>query len=145
MTAVVRCARFGDLDVVTLYQILQLRVDVFVVEQACPYRDLDGRDREPATQHLWIDDGEHVVACLRLLDDDREARIGRVVTAPGHRRRGLAALLLREAIALAAPCPVVLDAQSHLVVWYGAFGFRVDGPEFLEDGIPHTPMRLTPS
>jgi ElaA protein len=142
MTPRVRCARFGDLDLHTLYRLLQLRVDVFVVEQACPYRDLDGRDAEPETRHLWIEEGDEVVACLRLLDDGIDGRIGRVVTAPAQRGQGLAATLVREAVALAAPRPVVLDAQSHLTAWYGSLGFRVDGPEFMEDGIPHTPMRL---
>jgi ElaA protein len=141
MTLPVRCARFAALDPSTLYEILQLRVDVFVVEQACPYRDIDGRDREPGTRHLWMEDGGEVVACLRLLDDGEDARIGRVVTAPTHRRRGLAATLVHDAVARAGPRSIVLDAQSHLAAWYGSLGFRVDGPEFMEDGIPHTPMR----
>jgi ElaA protein len=141
VTVPVRCARFGALDAATLYQILQLRVDVFVLAQACPYRDLDGRDTEPETLHLWIEDDGVVIACLRLLDDGDDARIGRVVTAPAYRRQGLAALLMGNAMALAAPRSIILDAQSHLAGWYGRLGFRVDGPEFLEDGIPHTPMR----
>jgi ElaA protein len=141
MTTLVHGARFADLDGRTLYRLLQLRVDVFVVEQRCPYRDLDGRDVEPETRHLWVEDGDQVVACLRLLDDGGDVRIGRVVTAPAQRGQGLAAALIRAAIGGAGARPVVLDAQSHLTAWYGSFGFRVDGPEFVEDGILHTPMR----
>jgi ElaA protein len=135
-------ARFADLDVLTLYRLLELRVTVFVVEQACPYPDLDGRDVEPATRHLWIERQDRPIACLRLLDDGAAARIGRVVTAPPHRGEGLAARLVREAVALAGARPVVLDAQSHLEEWYGSLGFTVAGPQFVEDDIPHTPMRL---
>jgi ElaA protein len=138
----IRAARFAELDGRTLYDLLQLRVDVFVVEQACAYPELDGRDTEPSTVHLWIERDGRPAAYVRLLDDGREARIGRVVTAAERRGDGLAAALVRHAIALAAPAPVVLAAQSHLTAWYAALGFAADGPEFLEDGIPHTPMRL---
>jgi ElaA protein len=69
-------------------------------------------------------------------------RIGRVVTAERVRREGHASELVQRALALTQG-PVVLAAQSYLVEWYAALGFRVDGPEFLDDGIPHTPMRLS--
>jgi ElaA protein len=141
--AEIRTATFAELDNATLYGLLRLRVDVFVVEQACPYPELDGRDAEPATRHCWITEGGAPVACLRvLIEPDGVARIGRVATAPGHRGRGLAAALVHHAVALTAPAPVVLGGQSHLVDWYRSFGFEVDGAEYLEDGIPHTPMRL---
>jgi ElaA protein len=64
-----------------------------------------------------------------------------VATAPAHRGAGLAALLVEAALARSVG-PVVLDAQSHLCEWYGRYGFVATGPEYLDDGIPHVPMRL---
>lgn len=147
-TAAIRTAGFAELDPATAYAIWRLRVEVFVVEQECAYPELDGRDTEATTHHWWVpgDRGEPVAAYLRVLttDDPDVVRIGRVVTAPGHRGRGLAASLLREAVAaarLGGALAAVLDAQSHLAHWYAALGFTVVGAEFLEDGIPHVPMR----
>jgi ElaA protein len=131
-----------QLTLVELYAVLCLRATVFVVEQACPYLDPDGRDVEPGTTHLWLAEGDTVAAYLRVLTEpDGATRIGRVVTDPAHRGQRLAGRLLDEAL-LTATRPVVLDAQSHLVGLYARHGFEVDGAEFLEDGIPHTPMRL---
>ncbi|MBK0419760.1 GNAT family N-acetyltransferase [Leucobacter sp. CSA1] len=134
------------LDPATLYRLLRLREQVFVVEQECAYAELDGRDLEPDTVQLWIaDESGGVVATLRILNDDSiEAglrRIGRVATAPEWRGRGIAAALMRAAMDECAGHPMVLDAQSHLAHWYARFGFEPDGAEFVEDGIPHTPMR----
>ena len=138
----IRSAAFDELDVRTLYAILKLRAEVFVVEQACAYLDPDGRDTEPGTRHLWADDDGQVVAVLRLLrEPDGGWRIGRVATAGGARGHGLAAALTRAALETVGDAAVVLDAQSHLVEWYTRFGFAVAGPAFLDDGIPHTPMR----
>jgi ElaA protein len=130
----------------TLYRILALRVDVFVVEQQCRYRELDGRDLEEGSRQLWITDssGDEVLATLRMLDEaDGSVRIGRVATAVAARQRGLAAALMAEALRLAGPRPVRLDAQTYLVGWYERFGFVRAGADFLDDGIPHTPMRLS--
>lgn len=114
---------------------------MFVVEQRCPYLDLDGRDLEPATRHCWILHAGVIGAYLRIVPDGGELRrIGRVVTAPSARGQGLAARLVRHALTLTAR-PALLDAQSNLVGWYAALGFEPVGPEFVEDGIPHTPMR----
>lgn len=130
---------FGELTAHELHDILALRVAVFVVEQACPYAEIDGRDIEPGTRHIWFADPE-VVAYLRVLDDGAARRIGRVVTAPAARGAGLAALLVDHAVATTSG-PWVLDAQAHLESWYLARGFVVDGPDFVEDGIAHVPMR----
>jgi ElaA protein len=131
---------FRDLDVTTLYAILKLRSDVFVVEQKCVYPDLDGRDTEPGTRHVWFSRDGAVLAYLRILDDGGHARIGRVVTAPGARGAGLAGELITEALRIIGDRPSVLDAQAHLAGFYARFGFEATGPEFLEDGIPHIPM-----
>ena len=133
----------ADLAAVPLYGILRLRAEVFVVEQDCVYLDPDGRDLEPATRHLWIEEDGFVIACLRVLaEPDGGSSIGRVVTTPTHRSRGLAAELVKEAL-VDAPRPVRINAQTYLVDWYTRFGFEVSGAPFLDDGIPHTPMTLS--
>ena len=138
----INVARFDELTVAQLYGILRLRSDVFIVEQACAYDDIDGRDAEPATRHLWVEAGGEVVAAARLLRNrDGAHHIGRVVTHPRHRRRGLAEALMRRAIELAGP-PIELKAQAHLADWYARFGFRPSGDTFDEAGVLHQPMRL---
>jgi ElaA protein len=133
-----------NLELRTLYRILRLRQEVFVVEQQCAFVDLDGRDLEPGARHLWIDDepdAPSVTACLRLLAEPAGAtQVGRIVTAASARRRGLGTALLRRALELGTG-PWVMKAQSRLAGWYATFGFVPDGPEFLEDDIPHTPLR----
>jgi ElaA protein len=136
-------AALGDVPPRLLYELLALRVDVFVVEQNCPYRELDGRDLESGARLVWVTRDEKVVATLRILDEDRgEIRIGRVATAPEARGRGLGALMIRRALELAGGRSVVLSAQAHLADWYSQFGFLRDGDEYVEDGIVHTLMRL---
>jgi ElaA protein len=136
----VRSASFRDLDTTTLYAILKLRSDVFVVEQQCVYADPDGRDTEPGTRHVWCFRGEDIRAYLRILDDGDAQRIGRVVTAPGARGAGLAGRLVAEALTIIGNRPSVLEAQAYLVDFYAKYGFEQTGPEYLEDGIPHIPM-----
>ncbi|MFG3555465.1 GNAT family N-acetyltransferase [Micromonospora sp. NPDC047557] len=141
-TTEIRAAGFADLDARTFHDLLKLRIDVFVVEQNCPYPELDGRDVEPGTRHLWLTDGGAPLAYLRILaDPDGTARIGRVVVAPQARGGGQAGRLMTAALDLVGNRPCVLDAQSHLVDFYARHGFAVSGPEYVEDGIGHTPMR----
>lgn len=161
MTAI-HTASFADLDARTGYLLWQLRQRVFVVEQKCFYLDLDGRDLEPETRHLWIEEDGLPVAYLRVLteratdqparaesahesatghaDRREELRIGRVLVAEGHRGRGLAERLMQAALNVVDGRPCRLDAQSYLVDWYRRLGFEPSGEEFLEDGIPHVPM-----
>lgn len=144
-------ATFDELRPRTAYLLWQLRAAVFVVEQECAYLDLDGRDLEPSTRHLWVEESAQPVAYLRMLDggdpgagpESGTVRIGRVVVAPSHRGRGLGRLLMGAALAEAGQRRCRLDAQSHLVTWYRGQGFEPCGEEFLEDGIPHVPMLRT--
>ena len=131
---------FEALATAELHEILKLRVDVFVVEQDCAYAEIDGRDAEAGTRHVWVSEAGGVLSYLRVLDDGSVRRIGRVVTAPSARGQGHAATLIDHAVA-ATDGPWVLDAQSHLEEWYAARGFVVVGAEFMEDGIAHLPMR----
>ena len=137
-------ASFRDLDTTTLYALLKLRTDVFVVEQECPYPELDGRDDEPGTRHLWLARDRDVLAYLRILADHGAERIGRVVVSKGARGAGHAGRLMAEALTVVGNRPAVLEAQSHLAGFYARYGFAVTGPEYLDDGIPHVPMRREP-
>ncbi len=139
-----RRARFAELTAAEVYGLCRLRVDVFVVEQQCPYPELDGRDLEPATEHLWFEADGVPVATLRVLDDGEERAIGRVATAAGWRGLGLAARLMEEALESYGEGPLHLGAQAYLEGWYERFGFRRSGAGYVEDGIPHVPMRREP-
>jgi ElaA protein len=121
-----------------VYAILRLRVDVFVVEQDCPYPELDGRDLLATTRHFWLGD---VDSYLRVLTEpDGTHRIGRVVTAKHVRGRGLAAKLMTAALDLVGDTDSVLDAQTYARGFYAKFGYVAEGEEFDEDGIPHIRM-----
>jgi ElaA protein len=133
----------SELSLAQAYPILRLRVDVFVVEQDCPYPELDGRDLEPGTRWVWTTDAAGaVIATLRMLSDpDGRARIGRVATAPAARSNGTASRLMAHALRLLGDdATVTLDAQAQLEGWYARFGFARSGQPFVEDGIPHVPM-----
>ena len=138
-----RTAHFDELTPAELYGLLRLRVDVFVVEQECPYPELDGRDAEPTTLHLWVaDDDGTVLSTIRVLHNGEDRAIGRVATARSARSRGLSAQLVQRGIELCEGRTVDIGAQVYLERWYERFGFRRSGPDYVEDGIPHLPMRL---
>ncbi|MGH3368550.1 MAG: GNAT family N-acetyltransferase [Nocardioidaceae bacterium] len=141
----VRNASFEELDARTGYLLWQLRESVFVVEQHCAYAELDGRDLEPGTRHLWVEQAGRPVGYLRVLVDPDGMRLGRVLVAPGHRGRGIAGRLVRAARDVVGDRPCRLDAQAHLVDWYRGQGFETCGAEFLDDGIPHVPMKAVTS
>ncbi|BCB87895.1 GNAT family N-acetyltransferase [Phytohabitans suffuscus] len=134
-------APFAALDTRTLYELLRLRVDVFVVEQKCAYPELDGRDTEPETRHVWLSRAGVPVAYLRILaEPGGVARVGRVVVAAAERGSGASGRLMAAALDEIGDRPSVLDAQAHLVRFYERYGYAVTGPQFVEDGIPHVPM-----
>lgn len=130
-----------DLSAQELHNLLRLRVDVFVVEQACAYPELDGRDLLDTTVHGWITESGEIVAAIRLLFDEEPPRIGRVVTRSDQRGQRLAQRLLQAAHERCGPTGSFLEAQSYLAEWYTEQGWTVSGGEFIEDGIPHMPMR----
>ena len=132
--------RFDQLTTGQFHDLARLRSEVFVVEQDCVYLDLDGRDID--AEHHWIESGGSIVAAARTLTEpDGAVRIGRVVTSFDARSAGLASSLMAALVERYGSADLVLEAQSHLAEWYGRFGFEVVGDEYLEDGIPHVPMR----
>jgi ElaA protein len=135
----------ADLEPRTLYDILRLRVEVFVVEQACPYSELDGRDLEDGARHYWLGGSgqpEPVLGCVRLLrEPGADFRIGRLCTARPARGRGLGRRLMEAALAEVGDDGCVLDSQEHLAGFYAGYGFRPTGPAYDWDGVAHVPMR----
>ncbi len=140
--------RFDELDIETLYAMLKLRCEVFVVEQQCVYLDPDGKDRHPGTVHLFglADDGA-IAAYLRILPAGLsypQVSFGRVLTAPAFRGRGLGDAMVRAALAqIDARWPgsdVQIGAQAHLQQYYGRHGFVASCDPYLDDGIPHIDM-----
>ena len=145
MTVALRRAWAPDLDAPTLYALMSLRVEVFVVEQSCPYPELDGRDLEPQTRHFWLEKpGGEVISVLRLLEDhpggETVFRIGRVCTRVSERGRGHTARLMQAALAEVGSRDCRISAQTYLADMYARYGFVVAGAEFDEDGIAHVPM-----
>ena len=145
MTVELRRAWAHDLDAPTLYALLRLRVEVFVVEQNCPYSELDCRDLESHTRHFWLESTTGaVISTLRLLEDHPDGatvfRIGRVCTEVSERGLGHTNRLMAAALAEVGDHPCRLSAQSYLAAMYARHGFVTDGAEFYEDGIAHVPM-----
>ena len=140
---------FDELDVHLLYAIMALRQEVFVVEQTCWYLDADGKDQ--AARHVvGTDEQDRVVAYTRLLPRGAAyadyASIGRVITSPLVRGRGLGRPLMEESVrALYAAWgrqAIKISAQAHLQPFYGSLGFAGVGEVYDEDGIPHRAMIL---
>jgi ElaA protein len=137
---------FETLSLTELYGLLQLRSEVFVVEQTCPFQDIDGQDQ--AAYHLLghTETGE-LAAYARLFAAGlsyAQVSIGRVVTSPRFRRFGFGRELLTQAIAQCerqfGAQPIKIGAQLYLKVFYEGFGFEQQGEGYLEDGIPHIYM-----
>ena len=142
------CKPFDHLTPAELYAILQLRNEVFVVEQDCVFHDAD--DKDQAAWHLMGFNDKKLVAYTRILPPGvafTEASIGRVVTSPSVRRSGVGRELMQQSIArlqeLFGTVPIRMNAQRYLERFYGSFGFVQDGEPHLEDGIEHIEMVLT--
>ncbi|MFT4033597.1 MAG: GNAT family N-acetyltransferase [Siphonobacter sp.] len=139
--------RFNELTLQELYDLLALRTEVFIVEQNCPYQDADGNDTK-AWHCLGKDEQGKLLAYTRLFNVDVSyagyTSIGRVVTSPASRGKGLGRILMEHSIAscqkLFGSHPIKIGAQSYLLDFYESLGFVSTGIEYLEDGIPHTYM-----
>jgi ElaA protein len=133
-------APFDDVPARALYGMLRIRSAAFVVEQQCIYLDLDERELVPGTVLWWHEQGGEVLSTIRVLPEGEERVIGRVATAPSARGLGLAGALIEAAIAAEPERTFRLGGQWHLARWYATFGFARSGRDYMEDGIPHTPM-----
>lgn len=142
---------FSELNTTELYDLLKLRIDIFVVEQTCFYPDLDNHDRHPETQHLFCYQAGVMTAYLRILPKGltypNHISIGRVVTAPIARGSGLGHALMREGLAhclhIFPHDTVKISAQEHLEKYYNQHGFERVSDMYLEDDIPHIAMLKT--
>jgi len=141
------CKAFNDLLPIELYKILQLRNEVFVVEQNCVFQDADNKDE--GCLHFMGFAGNELAAYTRLVPPGYiydEMSIGRVVTSPELRSKGLGKELMQRSIELCRQYfgdgSIKIGAQFYLVEFYSSFGFKIIGEKYLEDGIPHIHMLL---
>lgn len=142
---------WDELSKEELYEIIALRLRVFVVEQNCPYQDVDGKDRK--SWHLFaLNEQGECMTYLRILAPGvsyNEWSIGRVATDARVRGTGLGKELMQRAMAWLKSQQghpsVRISAQSYLLRFYESFGFFATGNSYLEDGIPHDEMRYDPT
>lgn len=133
---------FEELDINELYEILRLRVDVFVVEQNCPYPEIDGRDLDAI--HIYLEDAGEILAYARLYEEDGQVHLGRVIAK--KRRKGYGSLILKEAIEAAKNFyqakQIHIEAQTYAKSLYEKAGFVQISQPFFLDGIEHVKMVL---
>lgn len=139
---------FHELSTKELYAILQVRTDVFVVEQNCPYLEVDGKDLH--SFHLYKEVNGHIMAYLRILPPGvsyEQSSIGRVLVAKTHRRQGLGYELVQKGIDFIHyelhEHEIKIQAQHYLRAFYASFGFQAVSDVYLEDDIPHLDMIFT--
>lgn len=137
---------FNQLQTGELYEILQLRLEVFVLEQNCPYQDLDGKDLH--CYHVIGKEGSQIIGGSRLVPPgisyDGYSSIGRVVSHKKFRGTGVGRQIMKQSLTYLESyfpdIPVKISAQSYLIRFYESFGFSKTGDEYLEDDIPHHAM-----
>lgn len=141
------CKSFEELTTLELYALLQLRNEVFIVEQNCPYLDVDGKDLKSFHLMAWKED--RLIAYTRLIPPGisyDEVSIGRVVNSPSVRGSGIGKELMQLSIAkiyeLFGKQDIVIGAQLYLKKFYSDLGFVQEGDVYLEDNIEHILMRL---
>lgn len=125
-----------------LYGILKLRAEVFVVEQNCPYQDLD--DKDQVSYHLFLKDDDEIIAVLRIIPENisyGEMSIGRLVVKKHYRRRGISKFMMDKAMGFILDelkkDKIILSGQAYLCDFYISLGFKKVSQLYLEDGIEH--------
>ncbi|MFC5735567.1 GNAT family N-acetyltransferase [Cytobacillus gottheilii] len=138
---------FDELTNIELYNLLKERTLVFVVEQNCPYLEVDGKD--PSSYHLFKEDNGEIIAYSRILPAGvsyQEASIGRVFVKKEYRGQGIAEELLKNSLDFIQnelkETNVKIQAQDYLRKFYRSFGFQTISETYLEDNIPHVDMLL---
>ncbi len=141
------CKKFDDLTPKELYAIMQLRNTVFVVEQNCVYQDADNKDI--FCHHLMGFENDQLLAYSRIVPPGIsyvESSIGRVVTSPFARKKGIGRILMKKAIEavynLYGKVPIKIGAQLYLKKFYESFSFKQTSDIYLEDNIRHIEMLL---
>ncbi|MEI9885826.1 MAG: GNAT family N-acetyltransferase [Rhizomicrobium sp.] len=132
---------FAELTVTELYAICALRQRVFIVEQSCAYLDADGVDL--VSRHLWAETGGVIHAYLRIVPAGAKhhtVSLGRVITAPEARGKGLGRVLVQRGIDAVGAVAITIGAQAHLEKFYAELGFVRSSDVYDEDGIPHIEM-----
>lgn len=134
--------KFNQLTPDELYEIIKLRVEIFIVEQNCPYQDLD--DKDLVSYHLFLKDNDEIIAVLRIIPEYvsyDEMSIGRVVVKKTHRGRGIAKSMMKKAMEFIVndlgKNSIKLSGQAYLTDFYQELGFKKVSDEYLEDGIKH--------
>jgi ElaA protein len=143
------CLPFTELSTAQLYELLQLRSEVFVVEQNCIYQDMDDKDIQTGVQHLLMLDQGELLGYARLLPPEISfvtPSIGRILISPKARDKGLGRILIQACLdhtsALWPNTNITIGAQSHLSDLYQSFGFKEISDSYLEDGILHVDMQV---
>ena len=137
---------FQELSLEEFHDIIALRIQIFIIEQNCPYQEVDGKDK--LAHHLFFkNETDEIIAVTRILPQGisyEEVAIGRVVVHEDYRGTGLGNQLMSDSMNFVrdkyGEVPVRLSAQKHLENYYGNHGFKSTGKEYLEDGIPHVEM-----
>ncbi|MCT4508272.1 MAG: GNAT family N-acetyltransferase [Tepidibacter sp.] len=137
--------KFEELNIKELYKILQVRNEVFILEQKCPYQDCDGNDE--ISYHLFLEDNEEILCYLRIIPKEiayYEVSIGRVLVSKNKRKKGLAREMMLIAIDFIErklnEKSIRISAQKYLVNFYKSLGFKEVSDVYLEDGIEHVEM-----
>lgn len=142
---IVSVKSFNELTTKDLYAVLQLRSEIFVVEQNCVYQDIDGKDFNAL--HVLGFKNDEIVAYTRIFkpgDYFDNASIGRVVVKKSERQHKYGYVIMEASIAAVneqlQQTTIKISAQKYLLKFYNNLGFKEDGEEYLEDGIPHMAM-----
>lgn len=136
--------KWEDLSIDEVQSVFSLRSEVFIVEQECPFQDVDGRD--PEADHLLLYDNNILCGYTRIFPKNtyfKEASFGRTVVKKKYRGKGFGHVLVKESLKYLKnknERPVKISAQSYLKKFYSSHGFIARGEEYLEDNIPHTAM-----
>ncbi|QAT41236.1 GNAT family N-acetyltransferase [Clostridium sp. JN-9] len=140
--------KFNELNAEEIYKILNIRNQVFIVEQQCPYLDCDGRDIN--SYHLFLENNNEIAAYLRIIEKGisyNEISIGRVLVNSKYRGKGLARDMMKKAIGYINnqlnETSIRIEAQAYLIDFYKSLGFKQTSEVFLEDNIPHIEMLYT--
>ncbi|PTX17642.1 ElaA protein [Halanaerobium congolense] len=137
--------KFNELSNLELYKIIEARVNIFVVEQNCPYKECDNKDQN--SFHLYYEKDNEIITYLRIIPAGisyPEISIGRVLVKPEYRKKGLAKKMMEKAISFIKENSdskiIKISAQEYVLSLYQNLGFKIVSDRYLEDNIPHYKM-----